>query len=153
MNFETAWIHFLREVFATVVILVVTQDHYHTSGWGVLWKQCGVNITSMNIIYSVSEIFLPRSEYWSHCRTWSESIVNDACQLLAEDLPLAPGTPGGQIEYRRSLASSFFFKFYLNVSLQLSNQEVRCYNLNFLLDNFSIKAVLHNWEVKGWISY
>lgn len=56
-------------------------------------------------------------------RTWSESIVNDACQLLAEDLPLAPGTPGGQIEYRRSLASSFFFKFYLNVSLQLSNQE------------------------------
>jgi len=44
--------------------------------------------------------------------------------LLAEDLPLAPGTPGGQVEYRRSLASSFFFKFYLNVSLQLSNQEV-----------------------------
>ena len=70
--------------------------------------------------------------------------MNDACQLLAEDLPLTPGTPGGQIEYRRSLASSFFFKFYLNVSLQLSNQEVRCHNLNFLLDNFSIKAVLHN---------
>lgn len=70
--------------------------------------------------------------------------MNDACQLLAEDLALAPGTPGGQIEYRRSLASSFFFKFYLNVSLQLSNQEVRCHNLNFLLDNFSIKAVLHN---------
>ena len=54
--------------------------------------------------------------------------MNDACQLLAEDLPLAPGTPGGQIEYRRSLASSFFFKFYLNVSLQLRNQEVRCHN-------------------------
>ena len=70
--------------------------------------------------------------------------MNDACQLLAEDLPLAPGTPGGQIEYRRSLASSFFFKFYLNVSLQLSNQEVRCHNPNFLLDNFPIKAVLHN---------
>ena len=69
--------------------------------------------------------------------------MNDACQLLAEDLPLAPGTPGGQIEYRRSLASSFFFKFYLNVSLQRSNQEVRCHNLNFLLDKFPIKAVLH----------
>ena len=58
------------------------------------------------------------------CRTWNESIVQEACQLLAEDLPLAPGAPGGQVEYRRSLASSFFFKFYLNVTLQLSNQEV-----------------------------
>lgn len=56
-------------------------------------------------------------------RTWSESIVTDACQLLAEDLPLPPGTPGGQVEYRRSLASSFFFKFYLNVSVKLNNQE------------------------------
>ena len=28
------------------------------------------------------------------------------------------------MEYRRSLVSSFFFKFYLNVSLQLSNHEV-----------------------------
>lgn len=57
-------------------------------------------------------------------RTWNESIVQEACQLLAEDLPLAPGAPGGQVEYRRSLASSLFFKFYLNVTLQLSNQEV-----------------------------
>ncbi|XP_020627784.1 xanthine dehydrogenase/oxidase-like isoform X2 [Orbicella faveolata] len=56
-------------------------------------------------------------------RTWSESIVEDACQLLAEDLPLKPGSPGGQVEYRRSLGTSFFFKFYLNVSVQLSNQE------------------------------
>lgn len=56
-------------------------------------------------------------------RTWSEEIVDDACQMLAEDLSLPPGTPGGQVEYRRSLASSFFFKFYLNVTLQLSNQE------------------------------
>ena len=68
--------------------------------------------------------------------------MNEACQLLAEDLPLAPGTPGGQIEYRRSLASSFFFKFYLNVSLQLSNQEVRCHNLDFLLDKFSHKSCI-----------
>ncbi|XP_078351392.1 xanthine dehydrogenase/oxidase-like [Oculina patagonica] len=57
-------------------------------------------------------------------RKWDESIVQDACQLLAEDLPLAPGAPGGQVEYRRSLASSFFFKFYLNVSQWLSNNEL-----------------------------
>lgn len=57
-------------------------------------------------------------------RPWNESIVQEACQLLAEDLPLKPGSPGGQVEYRRSLGTSFFFKFYLNVSVQLSNQEV-----------------------------
>ncbi|RMX48187.1 hypothetical protein pdam_00015397 [Pocillopora damicornis] len=56
-------------------------------------------------------------------RTWNENIVQEACQLLAGDLPLAPGAPGGQVEYRRSLASSFFFKFYLNVSQQLGHEE------------------------------
>ncbi|XP_022782226.1 xanthine dehydrogenase/oxidase-like [Stylophora pistillata] len=57
-------------------------------------------------------------------RTWKENIVQEACKLLAEDLPLAPGAPGGQVEYRRSLSSSFFFKFYLIVSQQLSHKEV-----------------------------
>ena len=32
MNFETVRIHFLREVFASVVVVVVIQDYYHTSG-------------------------------------------------------------------------------------------------------------------------
>lgn len=65
---------------------------------------------------------------WKDCychRMWTDSIIQEACQLLAEDLPLASGAPGGQVEYRRSLASSFFFKFYLNVSQQLCNGEVR----------------------------
>ena len=33
------------------------------------------------------------------------------------------------MEYRRSLASSFFFKFYLNISQQLGNGEVQ---VNFM---------------------
>ena len=32
MNFETVRIHFLREVFASVVVVVVIQDYCHTSG-------------------------------------------------------------------------------------------------------------------------
>ncbi|KAL9964449.1 hypothetical protein ACROYT_G028093 [Oculina patagonica] len=56
-------------------------------------------------------------------RMWSDNILQDAYQLLAEDLPLTPETPGGQVDYRRSLASSFFFKFFLNVSQQLGNDE------------------------------
>ena len=65
-------------------------------------------------------------------RQWNESVVQHACQLLAEDLPLKPGAPGGQVEYRSSLATSFFFKFYLNVSQRLSNNEVG----NIFLDHF-----------------
>lgn len=57
-------------------------------------------------------------------RLWNESIIQDACQLLAEDLPLKPGAPGGQVEYRRSLTTSFFFKFYLNVSQRLISSQV-----------------------------
>ena len=48
------------------------------------------------------------------------------------------------MEYRRSLASSFFFKFYLSVSQQLSNNKVGkicnlgSVNLSSQTDNVSI---------------
>ncbi|KAK7505492.1 hypothetical protein BaRGS_00003237 [Batillaria attramentaria] len=46
-------------------------------------------------------------------RSWNEEMLDKACQLLTSDLPLAPGSPGGTVEYRRTLTVSFFFKFYL----------------------------------------
>lgn len=55
-------------------------------------------------------------------RTWDDSFIPYMCQLMAEDLPLAPGAPGGMVEFRRTLTTSFFFKFYLTVQLQLQQQ-------------------------------
>ncbi|XP_022086122.1 xanthine dehydrogenase/oxidase-like isoform X2 [Acanthaster planci] len=52
-------------------------------------------------------------------RTWSDGLVEAMCPLLAEDLPLPPGAPGGMEPYRQSLTLSFFFKFYLAVLEQL----------------------------------
>ena len=73
--------------------------------------------------------------YFCYFSKWSENIITDACQLLSEDLPLALGAPGGQVQFRQSLATSFFFKFYLNVSECLSNQaKVTCLNFFLLLD-------------------
>ena len=46
------------------------------------------------------------------------------CPLLAEDLPLAPGAPGGMEAYRKSLTLSFFFKFYLAVLKQINVKQV-----------------------------
>ena len=62
-------------------------------------------------------------------RLWNERILQDGCRLLSEDMPLAYGASGGQVEYRRSLALSFFFKFYLYISQQLGNGEV---NVTFI---------------------
>ena len=53
-------------------------------------------------------------------RPWCESTLSEACQLLLEDLPLAPNAPGGMTEFRLSLVTSFFFKFYLTVLSRIS---------------------------------
>ncbi|KAK6188057.1 hypothetical protein SNE40_004321 [Patella caerulea] len=45
-------------------------------------------------------------------KEWNENIIQTACQLLEKDLPLPPGSPGGMVEYRKTLTTSFFFKFY-----------------------------------------
>jgi len=47
-----------------------------------------------------------------------------SCQLLADDLPLSPGVPGGSESYRQTLTTSFFFKFYLTVLQQLEANKV-----------------------------
>ncbi|PVD26234.1 hypothetical protein C0Q70_13904 [Pomacea canaliculata] len=54
--------------------------------------------------------------------TWSDDLLRRACELLTSDLPLPPDSPGGVVEYRRTLTLSFFFKFYTAV-LQRLHQE------------------------------
>ena len=51
-----------------------------------------------------------------YCRQWNEAMLNEVCSLLLEELSLPPNVPGGMPEYRQSLVTSFFFKFYLLVS-------------------------------------
>ncbi|XP_067680306.1 xanthine dehydrogenase/oxidase-like [Haliotis asinina] len=53
---------------------------------------------------------------------WQDDLVTKATALLAEELQLDPGAPGGMCEYRQSLTTSFFFKFYLSVQLPLCHQ-------------------------------
>ncbi|XP_078504361.1 xanthine dehydrogenase/oxidase-like [Lissotriton helveticus] len=53
-------------------------------------------------------------------REWNEALLQDACQLLAEEMALSPDAPGGMVAFRRTLTLSFFFKFYLTVIDKLS---------------------------------
>lgn len=58
-------------------------------------------------------------------RNWEDkSLVEDACRLLLDDLPLSPSAPGGGAAYRHSLCLSFFFKFHLQVKRDLTNRNI-----------------------------
>ncbi|KAG0345404.1 hypothetical protein BG004_003729 [Podila humilis] len=49
-------------------------------------------------------------------KTWGEKEVLDgALELLDQDLPMELSTPGGMPEYRRTLAKSFFVRFWWDV--------------------------------------
>ncbi|XP_067668816.1 xanthine dehydrogenase/oxidase-like [Haliotis asinina] len=50
---------------------------------------------------------------------WDDALLEKTCENLASDLPLVPGSPGGMVEYRRTLATSFFFKFFTDVTQRL----------------------------------
>ena len=63
--------------------------------------------------------------YWHQpCRPWCESTLHKACQLLSEEISLPADILEGMFEYRQSLVTSFFFKFYLTVLEAISPQAV-----------------------------
>uniref|UniRef100_A0A670YA53 Aldehyde oxidase 1 n=1 Tax=Pseudonaja textilis TaxID=8673 RepID=A0A670YA53_PSETE len=54
-------------------------------------------------------------------KNWNEQMLNEACQLILEEITLSPSAPGGKVEYRRTMLISFFFRFYLKVLHDLKN--------------------------------
>ena len=117
------------EKFAGGLALLLEPDPLQTFATGLIFFPRRVEASIARACLQVTSLTNNKSSLlWFIYRTWNENIVQEACQLLAGDLPLAPGAPGGQVEYRRSLASSFFFKFYLNVSQQLGHEEVSAQN-------------------------
>ena len=112
-----------------ILRLLLKPDPLQTFATGLIFFPRRVEAPTVRASLQVTSLTNNKSSLlWFIYKTWNENIVQEACQLLAGDLPLAPGAPGGQVEYRRSLASSFFFKFYLNVSQQLGHEEVSTQN-------------------------
>ena len=62
---------------------------------------------------------------------------------LKDELFLEPGIPGGMEGYRSSLVLSLFFKFYLDVRLQLEEAHVGS-NYNNLYNNY-ITIIYYNF--------
>ncbi|KAI8902934.1 molybdopterin binding aldehyde oxidase/xanthine dehydrogenase [Globomyces pollinis-pini] len=58
-------------------------------------------------------------------KVFSKSVIEECYPLLLEDMPLQATSPGGQIQYRKTLAQSFLLKFYLRVCDELSKIDGR----------------------------
>ena len=54
-------------------------------------------------------------------KTWDQAMIDDAVSTLITDLPLDASAPGAMVRYRQSLALSFLFKFYLQISNKLNS--------------------------------
>lgn len=52
-------------------------------------------------------------------KPWTDETLKLALATLPEDLPMSPDVPGGMCEFRRSLANSFVFKFYVDCCRRL----------------------------------
>ncbi|GMH77592.1 hypothetical protein TL16_g07465 [Triparma laevis f. inornata] len=61
----------------------------------------------------------PLTSAFLKSKPWSLKTLNEAKSTLFKDLPLPDDVPGGQPEYRRSLAASFLYKFFVSVCVQL----------------------------------
>ncbi|EFA78511.1 xanthine dehydrogenase [Heterostelium album PN500] len=75
-------------------------------------QDCTLAYGGMN----VKAVTTPATQELLQGQVWQRSILEKAYQTLEKDLPLQQGAPGGMIEYRRSLTTSYFFKFFLTVS-------------------------------------
>ncbi|XP_056157552.1 aldehyde oxidase 5 [Lampris incognitus] len=57
-------------------------------------------------------------------QSWDENLLSEACRLLEEDVEVSPSVHGGKAEYRKTLILSFFFKFYMQMVLELTEKNV-----------------------------
>ncbi|TVU00883.1 hypothetical protein EJB05_53661 [Eragrostis curvula] len=80
-------------------------------------------ISDVSIVYggvAVVPLRAPKTESFLTGKKWGSGLLNDAFDLLKEDIPLSENAPGGMIEFRRSLTLSFFFKFFLSVTHEMN---------------------------------
>ena len=54
-------------------------------------------------------------------REWNNSLCDDACSSLIEEMKIPLDAPGGRPEFRCALTASFFLKFYLTVKNEISS--------------------------------
>ncbi|PIA53597.1 hypothetical protein AQUCO_00900283v1 [Aquilegia coerulea] len=83
-------------------------------------------VSDASIVYGgVAPVSLPASntEGFLIGKFWDQDLLQGAVKVLEKDILLKENAPGGMVEFRKSLTSSFFFKFFLWVSHQMKDKE------------------------------
>uniref|UniRef100_A0A8C4IN06 xanthine dehydrogenase n=1 Tax=Dicentrarchus labrax TaxID=13489 RepID=A0A8C4IN06_DICLA len=70
-------------------------------------------------------------------RSWGEDLLSEGCRLLKEDVDVSPSIHGGRAEFRKTLAISFFFKFYMQVVLEMRERVGKLRIMSTLWDGVS----------------
>lgn len=60
-----------------------------------------------------------RTQEFLRGKPWSRETLDQALGLLEQEIHMADNAPGGMVQFRRSLISSFFFKFFLFTNYKL----------------------------------
>ncbi|GAB1284987.1 Aldehyde oxidase 3 [Apodemus speciosus] len=100
------------------------------AGMRVVFKEDTSTITDLNILYGgigATTVSANKSCRQLIGRCWDEEMLDDAGKMICEEVSLLTTAPGGMVEYRKTLAISFLFKFYLDVLKQLKMRDPRRY--------------------------
>uniref|UniRef100_A0A0G2K1Z5 Aldehyde oxidase 3 n=1 Tax=Rattus norvegicus TaxID=10116 RepID=A0A0G2K1Z5_RAT len=94
------------------------------AGMRVAFKEDTNTITDLSILYGGigATVVSAKSCQQLIGRCWDEEMLDDAGRMIREEVSLLTAAPGGMVEYRKTLAISFLFKFYLDVLKQLKRR-------------------------------
>lgn len=94
------------------------------AGMRVAFKEDTNTITDLGILYGGigATVVSAKSCQQLIGRCWDEEMLDDAGRMIREEVSLLTAAPGGMVEYRKTLAISFLFKFYLDVLKQLKRR-------------------------------
>jgi xanthine dehydrogenase/oxidase len=68
-------------------------------------------------------ITAPQTEAVLKGKPWDQGLLTAALEALATDVNITPNAPGGMVEFRRSLAASFLFRFVVHANYALAADE------------------------------
>ncbi|NP_001295923.1 uncharacterized protein LOC100929481 [Sarcophilus harrisii] len=93
-----------------------------TCGMRVLFKECTDTIEGLSIFYGgigSTTVSAQKSCQQLLGRRWNALMLDEAYRLVLDEVSLPGSTPGGMVEFKRTLIVSFLFKFYLEILQEL----------------------------------
>ncbi|XP_066551006.1 xanthine dehydrogenase/oxidase [Amia ocellicauda] len=94
-----------------------------TCGMNIVFKEGTTIVEELHLSYggmAATTVLAQNTSKQLIGREWDEALLQKACSSLAKEMDLDPSAPGGLVPYRRTLALSLFFKFYLTVKRKVA---------------------------------